>query len=577
MGGRLAALAVPSFVCDSIGNVRRKSRMNLQSFQHRSGRVISLGRLVLGSVFLAAIWLDPTQPSRYATEAYAILSCYLAAAAFHLLATWRNWWLETKLALPAHLTDMSMFAAMVYLTEGYTSPFFTFFVFILLSAAVRWSWRGTALTAGAIILLFFGAGLAALNWGTGEYELPRVIFRSTYLLVLSLVLIWFAVNQKSREPGGTAPVDLIDPDRPGDPPIERAMRFAARRLEAGRLLFVWWDKEEPWLGIAKLDADGFRQEKNLPPREAPLVASISPQQPFLFDTDRRRALTPSTGSCRTLSGVDAIDPEFAARYRVEEGIAIPIESDLAEGTLLALEIPGLCADDLDIARELGSEISAALERSSVIGLLEENTATQTRLSLTRDIHDSLIQVLAGTAFRLEGMRKAARSGKGIDADIDSLQEELEAEQRELRLLIDRLRQPVPVRGSTFLGKDLPTLAERLSRQWGILCRVESAPVEVRVDDRIGHAVRQLIREAVANAVRHGGASEVSLLADSADGMLSLQITDNGSGFPEAPDGEVVLRPWSLQERVDELGGTIALNSRPQGSTVRISIPVGSPG
>lgn len=550
--------------------------MNLKSFQHRSGRVISLGRLVLGSVFLIAIWLDPTQPSRYESEAYVILSVYLIAAALHLLATWRNWWIEARLALPAHLTDIAMFAAMVYLTEGYTSPFFTFFVFILLSAAVRWSWRGTALTAGAIILLFFGAGLAALNWGTGEYELPRLVFRSTYLFVLSLVLIWFAVNQQRTDLSGAAPVELIDPDHPGDPPIERAMRFAAKRLDAGRLLFVWWDKEEPWLGIAHLDADGFRQETNLPPREAPLIATISQQQqPLLFDTGHRRVLTPGTGPGRLSSDVDPIDPSFAAEHRLDEGIAIPIQSDLAEGMLLALDVPGLCADDLGVASEVGSEISAALERSSVIGLLEENTASQTRLSLTRDIHDSLIQVLAGTAFRLEGMREAVRSGRGIDGDIDSLQEELAAEQRELRLLIDRLRRPASSRAHTCLADDLPTLAQRLSRQWGILCRVDSAPAEIRLDERIAHAVRQLIREAVANAVRHGGASAISVMADSADEMLSIRVTDNGSGFPEASEGDVALRPWSLQERVDELGGTIALNSGPRGSTVRISIPLGS--
>src|SRR5688500_13809968 len=104
------------------------------AFQHRSGRVIALGRLVLAAVFLLAIRLDPTQPSHFENATYAILVAYLAWAAAYLAMTWSNWWLERRLALAAHILDIAMFGIMVYLTEGYTSPFFTFFVFILLSA-----------------------------------------------------------------------------------------------------------------------------------------------------------------------------------------------------------------------------------------------------------------------------------------------------------------------------------------------------------------------------------------------------------------------------------------------------------
>src|SRR5687768_17167338 len=107
------------------------------AFQHRSGRVIALGRLVLAAVFLLAIRLDPTQPSHFENGTYPILAAYLAWAAAYLAITWNNWWLERRLALAAHIVDIAMFGIMVYLTEGYTSPFFTFFVFILLSATIK--------------------------------------------------------------------------------------------------------------------------------------------------------------------------------------------------------------------------------------------------------------------------------------------------------------------------------------------------------------------------------------------------------------------------------------------------------
>ena len=52
---------------------------------------------------------------------------------------------------------------MVLLTEGYTSPFFIFFMFLLLSAAIRWGWRETALTAVLVTVLYLIVGLIAVK------------------------------------------------------------------------------------------------------------------------------------------------------------------------------------------------------------------------------------------------------------------------------------------------------------------------------------------------------------------------------------------------------------------------------
>ena len=88
--------------------------------------------------------------------------------------------------------------------------------------------------------------------------------------------------------------------------------------------------------------------------------------------------------------------------------------------------------------------------------------------------------------------------------------------------------------------------------------------------RIGHEINQLVREAIANAARHGHASEVVLVAAKADRALTLAIRDNGSGFGEAACGETV--PRSMQERVHALGGTLKVESGASGSTVTIRLP-----
>src|SRR5512147_2220618 len=45
--------------------------------QRRAERLIATGRMILSAFFLLAIWIDPSEPSRYARLTYAILAGYL--------------------------------------------------------------------------------------------------------------------------------------------------------------------------------------------------------------------------------------------------------------------------------------------------------------------------------------------------------------------------------------------------------------------------------------------------------------------------------------------------------------------
>lgn len=166
--------------------------------KHRSGQVIALGRALLATVFLFAIWVDPSQPANAAAMTYTLLASYIVIAAALLLFTWDNAYLEAKLAAPAHVFDIVVFTILVLATEGYTSPFFVFFVFILLSAAIRWGWRETAVTAVAVTFLYLAAGLVAGPAEDGAFELQRFIIRSGHLLAVSALLIWFGIAQSKR-------------------------------------------------------------------------------------------------------------------------------------------------------------------------------------------------------------------------------------------------------------------------------------------------------------------------------------------------------------------------------------------
>jgi signal transduction histidine kinase len=96
----------------------------------------------------------------------------------------------------------------------------------------------------------------------------------------------------------------------------------------------------------------------------------------------------------------------------------------------------------------------------------------------------------------------------------------------------------------------------------------------------GDGERQLWRvaeEALSNALRHAGASAVTvtLEADGPGGATLLSVADDGVGFdPEARSiASRRLGLVSMRERVEAAGGTFKIVSAPgKGTTVRASVP-----
>ena len=89
---------------------------------------------MLASLFLVAILVDVSQPVRAPAVAYFLFVAYLAFALAMVALTWKNWWLDARLAGPAHGLDVIAFSLIVVVTLGSTSPVDPFFMFLLLSA-----------------------------------------------------------------------------------------------------------------------------------------------------------------------------------------------------------------------------------------------------------------------------------------------------------------------------------------------------------------------------------------------------------------------------------------------------------
>jgi signal transduction histidine kinase len=98
----------------------------------------------------------------------------------------------------------------------------------------------------------------------------------------------------------------------------------------------------------------------------------------------------------------------------------------------------------------------------------------------------------------------------------------------------------------------------------------SGPLDTAVPGDAGQNVLVALREALSNAARHAGASQVDISVD-ADRYLVLVVRDNGSGI-----GETTRRSGlaNLEQRANALGGHLHVGPRDGGGTdLRWQVPL----
>ncbi|MGQ0519540.1 MAG: histidine kinase [Actinomycetota bacterium] len=253
--------------------------------------------------------------------------------------------------------------------------------------------------------------------------------------------------------------------------------------------------------------------------------------------------------------------------------------------------------DLDAAFEVaGSDEIAALARSLERMRLELRTQLELiaaqaadlkdssqrivaaqdeeRHRLARDLHDGIQQQLVVLRMGLGMAKEAAERTPG------ALPVSLEELNAELNAVIERVREVShDLYPSILVDRGLaPAMRTCLSRL-PLSARLECTPDPLpRLPPEIESGAYFLMGEALANALKHADATEITLRLEVRDGWLEVVVRDDGKGFPA---GEQLARRSGgllhIEDRARSFGGTVRISSQPgKGTEVRAAFPVPDP-
>lgn len=266
---------------------------------------------------------------------------------------------------------------------------------------------------------------------------------------------------------------------------------------------------------------------------------------------------------------------FEAYYRYD---AVTANADriwrsfapIAIGALVALELV-----QIPLAWSLARRLrQRQLEREGLLNSALDASDTERRRIAT-DLHDGVVQELAGVAFTLAG---AARAGPREATDRDLLERsaaEVRGSMTALRSLLADIYPPdMDEEGMVPLLGDLLARVEAA----GVATSLDASGLTRTLPAPVARLVYRAAQEALRNVVTHAQATEVVLSVVDTGGCAVLIVTDDGVGFDptaRSSDGSAHFGLRGLTRLAEDAGGQFRVTAAPaRGTTIRLEVPLG---
>ena len=201
---------------------------------------------------------------------------------------------------------------------------------------------------------------------------------------------------------------------------------------------------------------------------------------------------------------------------------------------------------------------------------EQRVAERTRLAA--DLHDSFSQNISVIGYHVAALQTSLGDADGATSGrLSTVAKMIKSCLIDLRRCLWDLRNDV---------LDEPDFAEAIRRTVEPVAR--DAELHIRFDgrrtllsDATAHALLNVVRELLANAVAHGGAKNVHVVGEAHANGVGLSVRDDGCGFD--PDkrpgtGEGHFGIDGIKARIERIGGTLTIESSPgKGTEVAVEI------
>jgi signal transduction histidine kinase len=264
----------------------------------------------------------------------------------------------------------------------------------------------------------------------------------------------------------------------------------------------------------------------------------------------------AAGEMSARTGLKYGDGELGQLAKNFDEMAIALEQRQAERELAEME--------LKRSQELFRNLSTHLQ------VVREEERTR----IARKIHDDMGQALTALKIDLTWLNKKLTDDQPLIREkLQSMVTLINETIETVHNLSEDLRPGIL--DDFGLSAAIEWQAEEFQKRTGIECRINLASDESNLSKEKSTNLFRIVQESLTNVIRHANATKVEINLSEKDGILLLEVADNGKGITKA----AVTNPKSfgligIKERVHSLGGEVDISGTPNaGTRLKVKMPI----
>lgn len=223
-------------------------------------------------------------------------------------------------------------------------------------------------------------------------------------------------------------------------------------------------------------------------------------------------------------------------------------------------------------KRLHNEALIRLEHNMV--RMQQDAVLAQRKKISEDMHDDLSSSLAGLRFYIADI-KAGSSSEQVKTAMADVEEEVTAIYQNARQYMHSLNQNIQLQYD--LAGYLKELKSKMAEAVSLFLDVQfdEAAIKIRLSADQHYHLYHIIREAIANIVKHASASRAFVHVDIQEDSCNFLIGDNGKGFSPSPVTELSpgMGLQNVIKRMTDMGGQIETRSDSKGTIISGSFPL----
>ncbi|MGE5410562.1 MAG: PAS domain S-box protein [Clostridiales bacterium] len=257
----------------------------------------------------------------------------------------------------------------------------------------------------------------------------------------------------------------------------------------------------------------------------------------------------------------------------------------SEGIVLIIDIYALLNDKGKVFRVVSflediterikaEEVNLELEAKKKSSAMLLNKLEEERSRISRDLHDSVGQMLSAVKFNIEVYEK---SSNVENKQLKEARRLLAATSQELKNIIHSLH-PLSIDHYGMIAA-IELLIKEFSESNSSSLKFSANGLESRLNKKIELNVFRIVQEALNNIAKHSNAEQAEVILSLENNILSVFIRDNGKGFifknlNEYSKANPSYGIINMKERVEMLNGSFFVTSSPgKGTEINIEIPI----